>query len=144
MFPGFSFWLDPGAGGCETQLRSRKEPSMTETAQTGLSDNGAGALAYVTFIPAIVFLAMPPYNRNSYVRFHSWQSIFLAAAWVAILIVLTILIKIPFFGLIIFPIMLLVDLGMFILWLVVVLKALNGQRFKIPVIGALAETQAGK
>jgi uncharacterized membrane protein len=117
---------------------------MTETAQTGLSDNGAGALAYVTFIPAIVFLAMAPYNKSSYVRFHSWQSIFLAASWVAILIVLAILIKIPFLGLIIFPIMLLVDLGMFILWLVVVLKALNGQRFKIPVIGALAETQASK
>lgn len=117
---------------------------MTETTQTGLSDNGAGALAYVTFIPAIVFLAMPPYNKSSYVRFHSWQSIFLAVAWVAMLIVLAILIRIPFLGLIMFPIMLLVDLGMFILWLVVVLKALNGQRFKIPVIGALAETQASK
>jgi uncharacterized membrane protein len=121
-----------------------KGTSMTETTQTGLSDNGAGALAYVTFIPAIVFLAMPPYNKSSYVRFHSWQSIFLAVAWVAMLIVLAILIRIPFLGLIMFPIMLLVDLGMFILWLVVVLKALNGQRFKIPVIGALAETQASK
>jgi uncharacterized membrane protein len=117
---------------------------MTESAQTGISDNGAGALAYVTFIPAIVFLAMPPYNKSSYVRFHSWQSIMLAVAWVAMLIVLAILVRIPFLGLIIFPLMLLLDLGMFILWLVVVLKALNGQRFKIPFIGDLAETQASK
>jgi uncharacterized membrane protein len=121
-----------------------KGTNMTESTPTGISDNGAGALAYVTFIPAIVFLAMPPYNKSSYVRFHSWQSIFLAVAWVAMLIVLAILIRIPFLGLIMFPIMLLVDLGMFILWLVVVLKALNGQRFKIPIIGALAETQASK
>jgi uncharacterized membrane protein len=33
---------------------------------------------------------------------------------------------------------------MFILWIVVVLKALNGQRIKLPIIGALAESQAGK
>ena len=117
---------------------------MTESTQTGISDNGAGALAYVTFIPAIVFLAMPPYNKSSYVRFHSWQSIMLAVAWVAMLIVLAILVRIPFLGLIVFPLMLLLDLGMFILWLVAVLKALNGQRFKIPIIGALAETQASK
>jgi uncharacterized membrane protein len=117
---------------------------MTESTQTGISDNGAGALAYVTFIPAIVFLVIPPYNKSSYVRFHSWQSIMMAVAWVAMLIVLAILTRIPFLGLIIFPLMALLDLGMFILWLVVVLKALNGQRFKIPIIGALAETQASK
>jgi uncharacterized membrane protein len=117
---------------------------MTESAQTGISDNGAGALAYVTFIPAIVFLALPPYNKSSYVRFHSWQSIMLAVAWVAMLVVLAILMRIPFLGLIIFPLMVLLDLGMFILWLVVALKALNGRRFKIPIIGDLAETQASK
>jgi uncharacterized membrane protein len=40
--------------------------------------------------------------------------------------------------------MLLVDLGLFILWLVAVLKALNGVKFSIPIIGPLAETQASK
>ena len=87
---------------------------------------------------------MPPYNKSSYVRFHSWQSILLAVAWVVLLIVLAILVRIPFLGLIVFPLMILIDLGMFILWLVVVLKALNGQRFKLPIIGAMAEAQASK
>jgi uncharacterized membrane protein len=117
---------------------------MTEMTQSGFSDNGAGALAYITFIPAVIFLAIPPYNKSSYVRFHAWQSIFLAVGWVAFFIVLAILSRIPLFGLIIFPLMLVVDLGMFILWIVVVLKALNGQRIKLPIIGALAESQAGK
>jgi uncharacterized membrane protein len=117
---------------------------MSETAQSGLSDNGAGALAYVTIIPAIIFLAMPPYNKSPYVRFHSWQSIFLAIAWIAMFIVLAILGRIPFIGLLIWPLMLLIDLGMFILWLIVVLKALNGSKFSIPIIGALAEQQANK
>ncbi|MGA2534968.1 MAG: DUF4870 domain-containing protein [Terracidiphilus sp.] len=117
---------------------------MTEVTQSGLSDNGAGALSYVTIIPAIIFLVMPPYNKSSYVRFHAWQCIFLTVAWIALFVVLAILGRIPFVGLLIFPIMLVLDLGMFILWLVVVLKALNGQRFSIPIIGALAESQAAK
>jgi uncharacterized membrane protein len=117
---------------------------MTESTPTGLSDNGAGALAYISIIPAIIFLAMPPYNQSSFVRFHAWQCIFLTIAWIVLFVVLAIFARIPFFGIIMFPIMLLLDLGMFILWIVVILKALNGQRFKIPVIGALAEGQAGK
>jgi uncharacterized membrane protein len=50
----------------------------------------------------------------------------------------------PFVGLIVIPIMLIADLGIFVLWLVVVLKAVNGQKFMIPIIGGLAESQAGK
>ena len=53
---------------------------MTESNPVGLTDNAAGALAYVTIVPAIVFLVMPPYNTSSYVRFHAWQSIFLNIA----------------------------------------------------------------
>src|SRR5580658_7359971 len=117
---------------------------MTESTPSGLSDNGAGALAYITIIPAILFLVMPPYNKSSYVRFHAWQCIFLTIAWIVLFIVLAIFARIPMFGLIMFPIMLLLDLGMFVLWLIVVLKALNGQRFKIPFIGPFAETQASK
>lgn len=116
---------------------------MSEPTQSGLSDNGAGALAYLTIIPAIIFLVMPPYNKSSFVRFHSWQSIFLTIAWVVLFVVLAILGRIPFFGLLIFPVMLILDLGMFILWIVVLIKAINGQRFRLPIIGALAEGQAG-
>ena len=41
-------------------------------------------IAYLTFIPAIIFLIVAPYNKNSYVRFHSWQSIFLGVAAIVI------------------------------------------------------------
>ena len=53
---------------------------MRASTQSGLSENAAGAIAYITFIPAIVFLMMPPYNGSSYVRFHAWQSLFLCVA----------------------------------------------------------------
>jgi uncharacterized membrane protein len=127
----------------ETYQSTEKGTCMSEPTQSGLSDNGAGAIAYLTVIPAIIFLVMPPYNKSSYVRFHSWQSIFLTIAWIVVFVVLAILGRIPFFSLLIFPIMLILDLGMLILWIVVLIKAINGQRFKIPIIGALAEGQAG-
>ncbi len=110
--------------------------------QTGLSDNAAGGLAYVTIIPAIVFLIVAPYNRNPYVRFHSWQCIFLAIAYFAVDVVMMILGRIPLFGwstLFLWP---LVALGFFIVWIVVLIKAFNGERFKLPIIGDLAEKQA--
>jgi len=103
--------------------------------QSGLSDNAAGALAYVTIIPAIIFLIVEPYNRNSYIRFHAWQSIFLGIAAFAIDMVLSF---IPVIGWMILPFAM---LGFLIVWVIVMLKALKGERLKLPVIGNLAEKQ---
>jgi len=118
---------------------------MNETTQAGISDNGAGAIAYITIVPAIVFLVMPPYNTSAYVRFHCWQSIFLnivgIVLWVGLAIVTIVgLFFAPFLVMIV---RLLIFLALFALWLFCVLQALNGKRFKLPVIGALAEKQAG-
>jgi uncharacterized membrane protein len=113
-----------------------------ETSQTGLSDNAASGLAYITIIPAIIFLVVPPYNQKPVVRFHSWQSIFFCIAWLVIQIGFMILHHIPFFGCLAGMVSMLIWLGLFILWLIVMIKAFNGERFKIPVIGDLAEKQA--
>jgi uncharacterized membrane protein len=108
-----------------------------QAAQSGLSDNAAGALAYVTIIPAIVFLVVEPYNKNSYVRFHSWQSIFLGIAAFAIDTVLSF---IPILGWVLIPF---VMIGFLVIWIIAIMKALKGQRFKLPLIGKFAEQQAG-
>jgi uncharacterized membrane protein len=120
------------------------EQSPSATNQSGLSDNAAGGLAYVTIIPAIIFLVVAPYNTNSYIRFHSWQSIFLAAAWIAIDVALSVFARMfSFMGVFwIFGLTPLVSLAMFILWIMVLIKAFNGERYKLPIIGDLAEKQA--
>ena len=110
--------------------------------QSGLSDNAAGGLAYVTVIPAIVFLIIEPFNKIPYVRFHSWQSIFMAIAWVVVEVGLIVLRRIPGLGLLTFIIGPLVGLCFLILWIIVLINAFNGKRFKVPVIGDLAEKQA--
>jgi uncharacterized membrane protein len=116
---------------------------MPEPNQSGLSDNVAGGLAYVTFIPAIIFLIIEPFNKNSYVRFHSWQSIFLSIVWIAVDIVLHFIGRLPFLSLINLILWPVVGLLFFILWLIVMIKAFNDKRFKLPFIGDLAEKQAG-
>jgi uncharacterized membrane protein len=113
-----------------------------ETPQTGLSDNSAAGLAYVTIIPAIIFLIVAPYNQKPLIRFHSWQSIFLCIAWIVVHVGLVIVGRMTFAAWSMFFLSQLVSLGFFILWVILLIKAFNGQRFKIPIIGDLAEKQA--
>jgi uncharacterized membrane protein len=115
-------------------------------AGSGLSDNAASALAYVTFIPAIIFLVVPPYNQSPNVRFHSWQSILLTVASVVIDIVLAIVLSIALFFLPYFLhnlIWRLIELGWFVVWLACVYNAFNGKRLVLPIIGPIAAKQAG-
>ncbi len=106
------------------------------TTAGGLTDNIAGMLAYVTFIPAIIFLVLEPYNKNRFIRFHSFQCIFICIALIAIHIVLAF---VPIIGWIV---SVLVSLGAFILWIVLLIKAYQGQMFKVPFVGDMAEKQA--
>lgn len=113
----------------------------------GMADNVAGMLAYITIIPAIIFLVVEPYNKNRFIRFHAWQNIFLHAAAIAIWVVLMILTVaasiIPIIGHLI--VMLLgfgVWVGFVVVWIILLMKANQGQMYKLPVIGDLAEKQA--
>src|ERR1022692_851773 len=69
-----------------------------QTTASGLTDNVAGMLAYVTVIPAIIFLVMEPYNKSRFIRFHSFQSIFFCVALIALSVALSIFTFIPFIG----------------------------------------------
>jgi uncharacterized membrane protein len=112
-------------------------------AGAGLTDNVAGALAYVTIIPAIVFLVLEPFNKKRFIRFHAFQCLFFAVAWTVLWIGLSLIAHIPFLGwatVLVWP---LVSLVGFVVWLILVLKAYQGQMFKLPVIGDMAEQQAG-
>jgi uncharacterized membrane protein len=110
---------------------------------SGLADNVAGMLAYVTIIPAIVFLVVEPYNRSRFVRFHAWQCVFFNVAWWILWIGLHMVAHFPFLGFLTVLVWPLIGLGGFIVWIILLLKANQGQMYKLPVIGDLAEKQAG-
>jgi uncharacterized membrane protein len=109
-----------------------------------LPDNIAAASAYMTPLPAIVFLCLKPFKRNHFVRFHSFQSIFLTLAGLGVAVLLRVLFwlfsLIPRFGYLVSSlVVLLVVLAWVILWLVIIVKAFQHELFKLPVIGNLAE-----
>jgi uncharacterized membrane protein len=136
--------MPAGSTVCPTCSRSGTPAAQPAGATTGgLTDNVAGMLAYVTIIPAIIFLVIEPYNRSRFVRFHAFQCIFFHIAWSALWIVLSIIAHIPLLGWLTILIWPLIGLAGFVIWLVLLLKANQGQMWKLPYIGDLAEKQAG-
>jgi uncharacterized membrane protein len=124
---------------------------MSETAgklaapsKTGLSDNAVGAIAYFTPVLPFFFLAIRRYNKRPYVRFHAWQSLVFNILAIGLGCALDYIL--PFFrflGLrVLIGVIAVVALAAFLLWLWCVLSALNGKRFKIPIIGNWADEQA--
>ena len=91
----------------------------------GLSETAAGVIAYITIIPAIIFLVMDPYNRSSFIRFHAWQSILLGITVAIVHFVLGVIQRKAFQGI-----------------CVAMIKASKGERYKIPFIGNFAEQAA--
>ena len=144
-------------GGCGAPAGASAVPAAATTAAQapaasaggGLTPNMAGALAYVTIIPAILFLVMEPYNRDRFIRFHSFQCLFFAAGMFVCSIVLMILgfilALIPVVGwilsLILWVVLYLGSLGLVIF---LIYKAYSGEKFMVPLIGNLAEQQASK
>jgi uncharacterized membrane protein len=122
--------------------RASAGPAATAAPAQAMTDNIAGMLAYITIIPAIIFLVVAPYNRNRFIRFHSWQNIFFSIAWCVLWMALSIFVHIPFFGWLSILISPLILLGGFIVWVVLLIKANQGQMFKLPMIGDMAEKQA--
>ena len=134
---------------CAGRAAAAPAPVAVATGPTtgGMADNVAGMLAYITIIPAIIFLVMEPYNRSRFVRFHSWQNIFLHAAavvcWIGLFIVSMVLAFIPILGhLLAFLLWAALSVGFFVAWIIALLKANGNLMYKLPFIGDIAEKQA--
>lgn len=107
----------------------------------GMTDNVAGALAYVLgFITGILFLVLEPYSRNRNVRFHAFQSIFLFVGIVILHFVISSLAVISL-GLSVM-LGLLLSLASLLIWLFMMWKTYQGEKVVLPVVGPLAEKQA--
>jgi uncharacterized membrane protein len=123
-------------------------PQPAAPAQSvGMTDNVAAALCYLFgLITGILFLVLEPYNKNKTIRFHAFQSIFFNVAVIAVDIVLSIfasiLFRISFLGWMLALLWPLFWLAFLAVWLFLMYKAYNNEKFKLPIIGDLAEKQA--
>jgi len=103
----------------------------------GMDPKLAGAISYL-WITAIIFLLIEPYNKDKFVRFHSFQSLFLG---IASIIIHTVLMIIPIIGWLLLPF---ASLGILILAIMGGVKAYQGQQWQMPIIGKIAAEQANK
>lgn len=126
---------------------SQSTPPAGGEQGTGLAPNIASLLCYICSpITGIIFLLIEKENLD--VKFHAWQSLVFGIAYIAVVIVLEILAAImgllaSVLGIIVGFFIPLVMLAAFIVWIVCMVKAYQGERWRIPVIGDFAAKKVG-
>ena len=99
-----------------------------EKSSTGLEENVAGFFCYLLgFVSGIVFLVVE--KESSFVKFHARQS---TVTFLILLVISLIFGWIPVIGF-------LVLISILILWLFLMVKALQGERYMLPIVGKLVE-----
>ena len=103
----------------------------------GVTENLEALLCYVLgWVSGLIFLLVE--KDNAYVRFHALQSLVtfgvLHLASIVILII-------PFLGVLL---SFLIGILCVVLWIILMVKAYKGERFKLPIVGDFAEEQTSK
>ncbi len=109
--------------------------------------NLMSAIAYLLMpISSIIIYLME--KSDKYVRFHAFQGlllgiILLVASWIIGFVIAMIALATMGMGVfLIAPVMMLFWLVCLVLWLFMMWKAYNGEKYKLPVIGDIAEKNA--
>jgi uncharacterized membrane protein len=101
------------------------------------ADRAAAAAAYLTFVGAAVFLLLPAFRTHRFVRFHAWQSALLWAVFVVLTGIALVLSNVTA-AMVFLLLGILASLAMLFLWIVLTIKAWEGERFELPLFGMLA------
>lgn len=127
----------------------KEQDSPTTKTATGMDPNVAGLLCYLFgWVSGLIFYLIEKDDKK--IRFHALQSILLSVAtfaiWIAIGIVFSILGFIPGISLVaivVFPLLYAVlGLGIMVIWIMLMVKAYQGEKWKLPIIGDIAEKNA--
>ena len=135
----------PEESGQEAQPAASATPegTMVVLPPVEWEDRITAALAYFTFIPAIVLLFLKQYQQRKFVRFHAFQSVFF---WALVVVLALLGLLASLFGWLFGWLLVgtLISMALFFTWLLLSVKALQGERFGLPLLGVLAEQQAAR
>lgn len=122
--------------------------STGETNQgSGLAPNIASLLCYICMpITSVIFLLLEKQNKD--VQFHAWQATVFGVGYIVLVVALQIIAAIlgaiaNFLGVIVGLMIPVVGIVTFVLWIVCLVKAYQGERWKIPYLGDFAAQKAG-
>ena len=125
------------------------EQHAAPTTTTGMDPKVAGLLCYLFgWVSGLIFYLIEKDDKS--IRFHALQSILLSVAifvvWVGIIIVFSIIALIPGVNLalvVLSPLVFLVfGIGILVIWIMLMVRAYQGEMWKLPVIGNIAERNA--
>ncbi|MCD6513082.1 MAG: DUF4870 domain-containing protein [Thermoplasmata archaeon] len=106
-----------------------------EKTSLGIEENLEAALAYlVGWITGLIFYLIE--RDSQFVRFHAMQSIL---TFLPLWVIAWIIGWIPSIGWIISSLIWILSL---VLWIILLIKAFRGEKFKLPVVGDMAEKYA--
>jgi uncharacterized membrane protein len=139
----------PGCGAAQSSSGGGGGAGTGTAAGTGLDQNVAGLLSYVAgWITGIIFFVI---DKRSYVRFHAAQSMVVFGGVHVLYYVLRFVLGgvLGFGGVWAFwslygLILAVLELASFVVWILCMVKAYQGERFKLPLLGDIAESIAGK
>jgi uncharacterized membrane protein len=99
-----------------------------EKSSTGLEENVAGFFCYILgFVSGIVFLVVE--KESSFVKFHARQS---TVTFLILLVIFLVFWWIPVIGFLLL-------IAILVLWLFLMIKALQGERYLLPIVGEMVE-----
>ena len=125
-----------------TYIPEREDtPAPAQQPPVPWDDRISGALAYLTFVPAVIFLFVESYQKRKFVRFHAAQSLLF---WGGALVFVVLGLVASMFGWLFLWLLVgtLVGMALFFAWLLLSIKALQGEWFGLPLLGTLAEHYA--
>ncbi len=139
--------LAEGTAFCSKCGRSAGSATGTVGTQSGLAENVAGLLCYVLgWITGLIFFLI---DKRPSVRFHAAQSIVVFGA----LHVVSIALRLIFgFGFMMggwtgfsagFMLIVILNLVGLVLWILLMIKAYQGERFEVPIAAGIAKGLAG-
>lgn len=117
------------------------EPVGQTPNNVGAADNSktVALLSYITIIGWIIALVMNSNQKSSLGAYHLRQTIFLYIISVVFYVARIVLLFIPYIGWMIYYLLLFVSIGLFVLWILGLISAINGEQKPMPIIGKKAQ-----
>jgi uncharacterized membrane protein len=131
--------------GASQSVAAAPTGAVAASPTAGMDENVAGLLCYILgWVTGLIFFLI---DKRPFVRFHAAQSIGMSIALFAVYLIIGVLftmlhfMSMGFLALAIYP---LLALLVFVLWIFLMYKAYQHEKFMLPIIGPIAANMAGK
>jgi uncharacterized membrane protein len=107
----------------------------TNTGMQQMDGKSIAIISYLTIVGWVIALVMNSNNKSQLAIYHIRQSLFIMLVGIAFYIAQTMLLFIPYLGWLVSLLLFPVGLALFVLWIMGLISAINGEEKPIPIVG---------